>query len=326
MTTDSPAQNMPSSPQRSNSIDSDEDSLPGAYAVTRVSTDDGASPDGAEWDPTEQENTDDIRRNESDDLTVMLDSSGRPVVDACVTTKSSKNKERNRLYWFVVIFCAVSIIAVGVTVGVLLSTEKDHSDQTENPVIDLPDCDFAQETSPNPFLQCECYGTISKVSKDVYQAYHDIMVLLLDYLKSQELAMDMCIPENIALLWLAWEKVMHEVYYTGDRLITRFALSYLFAAWEGQQWTNSDNWLNPDSECSWYGVTCDNQGRVISVEISLNGLKGVVESNLNLLSHLKVLNLSSNGLQGSIPSELFQLRDLGKCPAKPEAFTITVNV
>ena len=72
---------------------------------------------------------------------------------------------------------------------------------------------------------------------------------------------------------------------------------------EDWSWNRRDKWLSASSVCSWYGLTCfglfDETGRV---------LPGSSTSPVILESHNPILislNLTSNNLIGSLPSELF---------------------
>lgn len=73
------------------------------------------------------------------------------------------------------------------------------------------------------------------------------------------------------------------------------------------------NWDNTASACSsWTGITCSrDNSSVIAVRLPGVGLKGAIPSNtLSRLSHLQILSLRSNGLNGSFPADLLQLPDL----------------
>lgn len=52
-----------------------------------------------------------------------------------------------------------------------------------------------------------------------------------------------------------------------DAETDRAALVALYNATGGDNWTNSDNWLSDAPIGEWYGVTTDNNGRVISLNL-----------------------------------------------------------
>ena len=87
----------------------------------------------------------------------------------------------------------------------------------------------------------------------------------------------------------------------------RDTLVALYHATDGDSWTNNDNWLSDAPIDTWYGVTTDENGRVIELDLRENGLSGTIPSELDGLSYLQVLNLAGNELRGTIPLELTRL-------------------
>ena len=76
-------------------------------------------------------------------------------------------------------------------------------------------------------------------------------------------------------------------------------------------WKRTDNWMDSEVHLNdWYGVTTDNTGRVIYLQLAENELKGEIPSSLSELARLTELNLRNNELTGSIPSELGRLKRL----------------
>lgn len=62
--------------------------------------------------------------------------------------------------------------------------------------------------------------------------------------------------------------------------------------------------------CAWLGVTCDDGGRVIGLDLQRRYLKGELTLSLTQLDQLQWLNLSNNNLHGAIPASLVQLHRL----------------
>ena len=105
---------------------------------------------------------------------------------------------------------------------------------------------------------------------------------------------------------------------------------------EERSWNRHDNWLSANSVCSWYGVTCfglfDEIGRVlpgssaspvileshnpilISLNLTSNNLIGTLPSELftGLGSSLQLLDLSQNDLSGTLPKEIGHATGLHK--------------
>ena len=93
----------------------------------------------------------------------------------------------------------------------------------------------------------------------------------------------------------------------------RAALIALYAATDGDNWYDSENWGdNTKVIGEWYGVTTDKENLVIGLSLSHNRLNGELPADLpwDALYHLDWLNLDHNRLDGSIPEELGQLENL----------------
>jgi hypothetical protein len=65
--------------------------------------------------------------------------------------------------------------------------------------------------------------------------------------------------------------------------------------------------VNP---CTWFHVTCDNQNRVIRVDLGNARLSGSLVPELGVLQNLQYLELYKNSLTGHIPEELGNLKSL----------------
>ncbi|MBD1208387.1 MAG: VCBS repeat-containing protein [Ignavibacteria bacterium] len=89
------------------------------------------------------------------------------------------------------------------------------------------------------------------------------------------------------------------------------ALVTLYSALGGTSWTRNTNWLR-GFVGSWYGVTVEG-GRVRELRLPSNNLRGtvssaVVDSALARLDGLRALDLSGNGLNGTLPRSLSKLK------------------
>ncbi|MCY3664296.1 MAG: SUMF1/EgtB/PvdO family nonheme iron enzyme [Gemmatimonadetes bacterium] len=90
----------------------------------------------------------------------------------------------------------------------------------------------------------------------------------------------------------------------------RAALEALYHATNGDNWKNNNNWLSDRPLGEWYGVTTDDEGRVVQLNLLGNELRGEIPATLDNLSSLRVLNLSGNELGGEIPATLGNLANL----------------
>lgn len=91
----------------------------------------------------------------------------------------------------------------------------------------------------------------------------------------------------------------------------RDALIALFNNLGGIGWINRTGWLGlPESECNWYGVTCDAaQTSVTGLNLSGNGLVGSIPVEVGRLAGLQTLNLNGASVW-SIPDEIGNLANL----------------
>jgi Leucine-rich repeat (LRR) protein len=91
----------------------------------------------------------------------------------------------------------------------------------------------------------------------------------------------------------------------------RAALVDLYNSTNGPGWTNKTNWLQGDSPCNWFGISCNSNGRVTGVRFTSNNLNGTLPASLGNLSQLKSLDFFMEPLlSGSIPTSLGNLSQL----------------
>ena len=91
----------------------------------------------------------------------------------------------------------------------------------------------------------------------------------------------------------------------------RDALVALYNATGGTGWTNRANWLSGEPIGDWYGVTTDAAGRVTSLNLRSNNLTGSLPTEIGNLTALRFLYLYGNsGLTGPVPAEMANLTGL----------------
>ena len=101
----------------------------------------------------------------------------------------------------------------------------------------------------------------------------------------------------------------------------RLALVALYEATDGPNWVDSENWLTDAPLGEWYGVSTDQDGRVVGLTLAggyniearrwvEHGLSGTIPPELGGLTHLQELQLRGNSLTGEIPPELSGLVDM----------------
>ncbi|RLK02182.1 leucine-rich repeat domain-containing protein [Tenacibaculum discolor] len=84
------------------------------------------------------------------------------------------------------------------------------------------------------------------------------------------------------------------------------ALIALYNATDGANWTKK--WDLNDSPQNWYGVTIDDLGNVVEIDLYRNNLNGIIPVEIGKLTNLKKLFL--NGVKGTIPVEITNLVNL----------------
>ena len=95
-------------------------------------------------------------------------------------------------------------------------------------------------------------------------------------------------------------------------LSERDALVSLFFSANGANWAIPWDVSSASDPCldEWYGVACDRQGHVRTLELVSNNLVGTLASSFGRLPKLRTLNLSQNQLTGQLPSSFSSLTRL----------------
>jgi len=91
----------------------------------------------------------------------------------------------------------------------------------------------------------------------------------------------------------------------------RESLIDLYNSTNGNNWSNNTFWLGePGTECTWFGVNCDESNCVKAIHLFSNNLNGTIPNSIKNLKHLQSLLLHGNNLNGSIPIEILQIETL----------------
>ena len=87
----------------------------------------------------------------------------------------------------------------------------------------------------------------------------------------------------------------------------REILEILYDRARGGGWTDATNWLSKAPLSEWAGVGTDDGGRVVSLSLRDNNLRGELHASIGRLDRLTSLDLSANWITGAIPAEVGDL-------------------
>eukprot|EP00563_Minutocellus_polymorphus_P010689 CAMPEP_0181062420 /NCGR_PEP_ID=MMETSP1070-20121207/23071_1 /TAXON_ID=265543 /ORGANISM="Minutocellus polymorphus, Strain NH13" /LENGTH=637 /DNA_ID=CAMNT_0023142493 /DNA_START=93 /DNA_END=2003 /DNA_ORIENTATION=- len=90
---------------------------------------------------------------------------------------------------------------------------------------------------------------------------------------------------------------------------------------EGVAWANRRNGWNPETNqpvCAWEGITCDEDGSIIALDVAGSDLRAKIPPEYGQLKSLRSLNLAECDLYGPIPPEVVSLPNL-------ESFDVSAN-
>ena len=117
---------------------------------------------------------------------------------------------------------------------------------------------------------------------------------------------DLCAPGTIDFVtWLEGIEDTSGPYCNESDVVV---LNLLYETSGGPDWTNSTGWLETPALDEWYGVTADALGRLLTLDLSRNGLAGQLPGNLSELAHMTELRIAHNtDLSGRLPLSLADL-------------------
>mmetsp|Transcript_16891 Transcript_16891/g.23900 ORF Transcript_16891/g.23900 Transcript_16891/m.23900 type:complete len:767 (+) Transcript_16891:34-2334(+) len=114
-------------------------------------------------------------------------------------------------------------------------------------------------------------------------------------------------PQSKAFFWIVEDDRLR-LQSKSPYLIQRYVLAVFYFEMNEM---GKEHWLDEVlGECSWSGISCNEDARVSKIELEGSGLRGEIPSEIWALSSLSILDLSSNFLSGSIPVELGFMKDL----------------
>ena len=99
----------------------------------------------------------------------------------------------------------------------------------------------------------------------------------------------------------------------------------LYAAAGGAAWGDSSGWLKGDPCGSWHGVSCDaTNTAVVGLDLSSNRLMGSVPTDVAELGSLGSVSFGNNSLSGTVPPQLSKLSGLSSLQLDTTSLSGTV--
>jgi hypothetical protein len=123
----------------------------------------------------------------------------------------------------------------------------------------------------------------------------DLLSFLSDTLGQKSVLVEGLFPFD-AYTWLKGDSNLPT--YDQHRIKQRYALACIFLATNyDDTWVSDDGWMKDDHECSWFGVNCNDSGKVASLILPGNGLQGEIPHQIVFLrQYLVTLDVSVNEL------------------------------
>ena len=90
----------------------------------------------------------------------------------------------------------------------------------------------------------------------------------------------------------------------------RRVLETIYHGLGGENWTDDTGWLTDAPLSEWHGVTVNSEGLVTHLDLTSNGVSGTVPEEISQLTSLVHLLFWDNEITGSIPPGLGALRQL----------------
>ncbi|MCY3679621.1 MAG: Ig-like domain-containing protein [Gemmatimonadetes bacterium] len=100
----------------------------------------------------------------------------------------------------------------------------------------------------------------------------------------------------------------------------RTVLQAIYDAGGGALWKDNTNWLTDAPLAEWFGVHLNDDGQVVHLLLTDNGLIGTIAPEITSLTHLESLHIGLNDLAGPLPPEIAHLKRLKSLELTYNAF------
>ena len=185
--------------------------------------------------------------------------------------------KRRLIVWvaMVSVFLGLSGLGSGVAIAVVLggnSGERDTNNTNCGIEAVYGLCNNDQES-------------FSHIPDCLVDRYHQIQTYIPLFDSDFDLSKNSCLPANLAVWSIAATAPMNATLIS---ILHRYVLGTLFFETRGPtRWYRRDKWLTAESECSWYGVSCNHdQSALEGISLHGNELLGPLPSQLGLLPAL----------------------------------------
>jgi hypothetical protein len=135
-------------------------------------------------------------------------------------------------------------------------------------------------------------------------------------------------PQYRAASWAAEDDpITPELLIGSEQLDQRYALATFYYALNGDDWTFNDDWLSGIQECDWFGIRCDDSGKVnqLFFESRLgNNMRGELPPEITLMQEIHTIFIQENFLRGTLPVFLNQFTNLDSLLIPGNEFTGTI--
>ena len=142
----------------------------------------------------------------------------------------------------------------------------------------------------------------------------DIMLAAVELSGTASL-LDPSSPQFRAVGWMSTYDSLDTVRFD-SAFAQRYAMVVLYYSLFGEEWTNSEKWLDPGlHECDWSsGIICSDgsaEARVLTaLDATRNNLQGTIPAEIGVLTQMQALRIPKNMVRGTIPLTIGQMTSL----------------
>jgi len=196
--------------------------------------------------------------------------------------------------------------------GIFVYLERNQSPSTADGVKE-PERESSPRVDPSSSNPPPSNQPSSSPSNQTESITYVELYSLVKTITTEEILNQTDSPQNAALLWTQSNSWIPAVEYN---LLQRYAIATIYYALDGENWNMTGEagaeWLTEGHECGWKSITCENNiQNVTGLDLSDDGLKGTMPNEITALSSLQVLRMNDNAqFIGEIPYSIGDLDEL----------------